>query len=296
MKRLIFKSFLILPLFLILLLSGCEGYVVFNPKGPAAAAQKDLIIWSIFLMLFIVLVVFVVFTVFIILYREKPGKSKYDPEQKGHKGLEFIWTLVPVLIIVALAVPTVKTIYALEGPPEVSEHKEPLVVHVTTADWKFIFSYPKQNIETVNYLNIPVNRPIKFKLTSADTMASLWIPQLGGEKYAMAGMLTEIMLQANETGTYKGRNANYTGGQFAKMTFKVHVKTQENFHQWVNHVQRTAPKLTENHYIKIIQPSVVQKMTFSSTHLQYVHHSKNADYVLEHNRTRDLDNSESIFQ
>lgn len=288
MNRRILKLLSLVPLSLLLFLSGCEGFTVLDPKGPAASQQKSLILWSIILMLFIVLVVFVVFTVFLVRYRERPAHKNYDPEQTGNKTLEVIWTLVPVVILVALAIPTVHTIFSLESAPKASAHKQPLVIKVTSADWKFIFSYPKQGIETVNYVNIPKDVPVKFKLTSADSMASIWIPELGGEKYTMAGMQTQQILQADETGTFQGRNGNYNGKEFAKMTFKVHSQTKKDFNQWADKVKTSYPKLTEDHYINIIQPGVVGKKSFSSTHLQYVDHAKNAEYILEHNKTRDL--------
>lgn len=281
MQRFAYKPLLLIPLSVILFLSGCQGFSVLNPKGPAADAQKDLIVWSIILMLIIVLAVFIIFTVFLVRYRER-SHNAYDPEQEGHKKLEILWTIIPVIIIILLAVPTIKTIYSLEEPPEASADKKPLVIHVTTADWKFIFSYPKQGIETVNYVNIPKGVPVNFKLTSADSMASMWIPQLGGEKYAMAGMQTHQILQANEVGTYNGRNANFNGEHFEEMKFKVHAQTKNDFRQWAQQVKQNASKLTEDHYQNLLKPGTVGKKSFSNTHFRYVNHAKNAEYKLKH--------------
>nr|MDH3161979.1 cytochrome aa3 quinol oxidase subunit II [Bacillus licheniformis] len=146
-------------------------------KDRLLREQRDLILLSIGFMLFIVAVVFVLFTVMIVKYRErKDRKSPYSPEVEGNTFLEIVWTVVPILIVIALSVPTVQTIYSLEEAPKASKDKEPLVVYATSVDWKWVFSYPEQDIETVNYLNIPTDRPILFKISSADSMASLWIP------------------------------------------------------------------------------------------------------------------------
>ncbi|ASB86906.1 cytochrome aa3 quinol oxidase subunit II [Bacillus sonorensis] len=266
----------------VFLMGGCSQIAVLDPKGPVASQQRDLILLSIGFMLFIVAVVFVLFTVMIVKYRDrKDRKSPYSPEAEGNTFLEIVWTVVPILIVIALSVPTVRTIYSLEEAPKASKDKEPLVVYATSVDWKWVFSYPEQDIETVNYLNIPTDRPIKFKITSADSMASLWIPQLGGQKYAMAGMDMEQYLQADKVGTYQGRNANFTGEGFADQKFNVNAMTESDFNKWVSTTQKDAPKLTKSKYDELMLPRNVDKMTFSSTHLKYVNHGNDAEYALK---------------
>ncbi|WP_433745593.1 cytochrome aa3 quinol oxidase subunit II [Falsibacillus pallidus] len=262
-------------------LGGCQ-LTVLDPKGPVAEQQKDLIYWSIGFMLFIVAVVFVLFSIIIVRYREKKHAEGYEPpDQHGNTFLEIIWTAIPILIVIALAVPTVKTIYALDKAPEATSHKKPLVIHATSAEWKWMFSYPEQNLETVNYLVIPEDRPILFKLTSADSMSALWIPSLGGQEYNMAGMQTELYLQADKPGIYEGRNANFNGEGFADQKFKVKAVTQEEYDKWVKDKQNSAPKLTKKEYDHLLLQGHTKQMTFSSTHLQYVDHAKmdNAGYA-----------------
>ena len=80
-----------------------------------AKAQYDLIVWSFLLMSLIIAIVFILFTVILIRYREKPENMDYEPpEQHGNTLLEIIWTLVPVIIVIALSIPTVKATYASE--------------------------------------------------------------------------------------------------------------------------------------------------------------------------------------
>lgn len=234
------KPLLVLALLtVVFVLGGCSNASVLDPKGPVAEQQSDLILLSIGFMLFIVGVVFVLFTIILVKYRDRKGKDNgsYNPEIHGNTFLEVVWTVIPILIVIALSVPTVQTIYSLEKAPEATKDKEPLVVYATSVDWKWVFSYPEQDIETVNYLNIPVDRPILFKISSADSMASLWIPQLGGQKYAMAGMLMDQYLQADKVGTYEGRNANFTGEHFADQEFDVNAVTEKDFNSWVKKTQ-----------------------------------------------------------
>ncbi|WP_084414088.1 cytochrome aa3 quinol oxidase subunit II [Salibacterium aidingense] len=265
--------------------SGCSDMTVLDPKGPVGESQRDLIVFSIIMMLFIVAVVMVALTYILVKFRERPdrGDKDYDPDHEGNTKLEIIWTVVPLIIVTALSVPTVITIFQLEEPPESSSDKEPLVVHATAADWKWFFSYPEQDIETVNYLHIPTDRAIEFRLSSADSMASLWIPALGGQKYNMAGMETKLYLQADEAGTYQGRNSNFTGTGFAEQTFDVHAEPAEEFESWVEETQQNAPELTQSEYDKLLAPGLLEEMEFSSTHLEYVDHGEmdGSDYLIE---------------
>ncbi|MCM3006643.1 cytochrome aa3 quinol oxidase subunit II [Priestia koreensis] len=291
MKKSKWKLLSLLPLSLVLFLGGCSGKMaVLDPKGPVAKTQYDLIVWSFILMLAIIAVVFILFTVILIRYRERPDKHDYEPpEQEGNLLLEVIWTAIPVLIVIALAVPTVKATMALEKAPKAvatqnaedskAEDKKPLVIHVTSADWKWIFSYPEQNIETVNYVNIPEDRPVKFKLTSVGPMNSFWVPELGGQKYTMAGMETKLYLLADHVGQYTGRSANFSGEGFTDMTFDVEAVTKKDFNKWVQTVQSNEPKLTKKEYSTLIKPGHVGRSTYSSTHLEWIDHAKQNSHM-----------------
>ncbi|UOY91959.1 cytochrome aa3 quinol oxidase subunit II [Ectobacillus sp. JY-23] len=262
----------VLPLSLITaFLGGCQNLVLLNPQGPVAKSQSDLIIWSFALLLTVIAVVFILFTIVIIRYRERPDNMDYEPpEDEGNVWLEIVWTLVPVLIVIALSVQTVKTTFALEKPPEKSKDIKPIEIYVTSANWKWLFSYPEENIETVNYVNIPAGVPVKFKLTSVGPMNSFWVPELGGQKYTMDGMIMDLYLQADKPGEYTGRSANFSGEGFTHMEFQVVSQTAEEFKEWKEEVKSTAPKLSEDKYNDIIKPGVVGRMTFSNNHLDYV--------------------------
>ncbi|ELK46027.1 cytochrome aa3 quinol oxidase subunit II [Halobacillus sp. ACCC02827] len=278
----------LLPLSLVLFLSGCGQMTVLNPKGPVAESQKDLIVYSLWFMLGIVVVVFALFAYMVIKYRDRPGRGDkdYAPNLHGNTAIEVVWTVIPIIIVTLLSIPTVTTLFDLEKPPEPAageEAKEPLVVYATAADWKWFFSYPEQDIETVNYLHIPTDRPIEFRLTSADSMSALWIPALGGQKYNMAGMMTKLYLQADEEGVYDGRNSNFNGEGFAAQTFKVHAESEENFNSWVSDIQNESPELTQDQYNDLVKPGLTDKSSYSSTHLEFVDHGthEGASYVVD---------------
>lgn len=262
-----------LALFTPSVLSGCN-LVVFQPQGPAARSITELINWSLIWMLLVVVVVFALFAVIIWKYREKPSNMDYEPpEEHGSTLLEITWTAIPILIVIALTIPTVTTLYDLEKVPKGYENKEPITINVTSADWKWIFSYPEQGIETVNYVNIPEDRPVLFKLTSAGTMQSFWVPALAGQKYTMNKMETEMYVVAENPGSYLGRNTNFNGRGYADMEFEVLAQTEKDFDDWVKEAQDRAPKLSKDKYEELLKPTVLGRLTFSNTHLEWINHA-----------------------
>ncbi|MFI8575938.1 cytochrome aa3 quinol oxidase subunit II [Rossellomorea aquimaris] len=280
-----FKPYLIVlislvSLFFIIIFSSGSEMIILDPKGPVGALQKDLIMLSIYYMLGIMVVVLSFFTVILLKYRSSKKDSDYKPEMHGSTKLEIIWTLIPVLIVIALSIPNTKALYELREAPKATAHKDPIVIHATAADWKWIFSYPEEGIETVNYVNVPEDHPILFKVTAADSMASFWVPQLGGQIYGMPGMVNDLYLQADEKGTYDGRNSNFTGEGMTHQKFDFVALEEEKYEKWVKDSQENEPKLTEETYEKLMLPDTVDKMTFSSTHLAFVDHGKNSEYAM----------------
>ncbi|TFB21816.1 cytochrome aa3 quinol oxidase subunit II [Filobacillus milosensis] len=272
-------------LFSLSIITGCSELRVLEPKGPVGEDQKELIIYSLWFMLGIVVVVFGLFGYMVFKYRDRPGRGNkdYEPEQDGNLKVEIIWTIIPLIIVTLLSIPTVDTLFDLEKPPQSANEEEPLVVYATSADWKWFFSYPEQGIETVNYLHIPTERPIEFRLSSADSMAALWIPALGGQKYNMAGMQTILYLQADEEGVYDGRNSNFNGEGFSLQTFQVHAEEDTAFKEWVNKIKNEKPELTQDQYNELLKPSIIGEMAFSNTHLEWVDHGTmmGSDYSIK---------------
>jgi cytochrome o ubiquinol oxidase subunit 2 len=122
-------------------------------------------------------------------------------------------------------------------------------------DWKWLFIYPEQNIATINYLQIPSNTPIDFNITSDAPMNSFWIPQLGGQIYAMPGMSTQLHLLASGNGTYNGVSANISGQGFAGMTFTARSTSAQSFNNWADSVEQSNNKLSLEEYNRISKPS-----------------------------------------
>jgi len=255
---------------LVLILSGCEPLLVLDPKGPQAERQASDIMLSIGIMSFIVIVVMVILAVILFKYRASKLPDDYEPPHiEGNHIVEAICVGIPVLIVAYLSFVSVQSNYIVESAPVGYEEQEPLVVYASSSDWKWHFSYPEEGIETVNYLYVPTDRPLEFKLYSYGPITSFWIPQLGGQKYAMADMVTTLHLAADEPGEMLGRNANFSGKGFAENTFNVTAMSQADFDDWVQEVHETAEPLTESEFQELLEPGHLGQMTFTGTHLEF---------------------------
>ncbi|WP_421662321.1 cytochrome aa3 quinol oxidase subunit II [Lysinibacillus telephonicus] len=287
-------AFLTSMMALVLLLSGCEPLLVLDPKGPQAERQASDIMLSIGIMAVIVVVVMAILAYVLIKYRASNQSDDYEPPHiEGNHIVEAICVGVPVLIVAYLSFVSVKSNYIVESAPVGYEDQEPLVVYASSSDWKWHFSYPEEGIETVNYLYIPTDRPLEFKLYSYGPITSFWIPQLGGQKYAMADMVTTLHLAADEPGEYMGRNANFSGKGFAENTFNVTAMSQADFDEWVEEVHETAEPITENEFEKLLEPGHLGQMTFTGTHLEFSpapeheHHAESDTEVDSESETHD---------
>jgi cytochrome o ubiquinol oxidase subunit II len=248
------------------LLGGCaDKVVVLNPKGEIGQHQLDLIILSTVLCLIVIVPVLILTFYLAWKYRHKPnGKAKYDPTWEHSTKLEVIWWGIPIIIIAILGTITVKYTHMLEPSRPLEHEAKPVVIQVTSLDWKWLFMYPEQGIASVNYLEFPENVPVRFELTSDAPMNSFWIPQLGGQIYTMSGMAMKLHLIADEPGSYMGMGANFSGRDFGKMNFTAKATSQEEFEAWVEQVKQSSPELTTDGYVQLAKPGVSDVQTFSS--------------------------------
>ena len=256
LRRLLLAAGLALPL------AGCNT-ILLNAPGDIARQQGDLIIVSTLLMLVIIVPVIALTLFFAWRYRASNKDATYKPDWDHSLQLELVIWAAPLLIIIALGAITWISTHTLdpyrpldriaEGRP-VPEDVRPLDVEVVALDWKWMFIYPEQGIATVNELAAPVDRPIRFKLTSSTVMNAFYIPALAGMIYTMPGMQTELNAVMNSPGEYEGFSSNYSGAGFSGMRFRFHALDQSGFDGWVAKV-RAGGKLDREAYLALEQPS-----------------------------------------
>ncbi len=253
-----------------------KDILVLNPKGIIAEKERDLLILATLLMLIVVIPVFIFTFVFSIRYKKGTGKGKYDPEW-GHSNLaEALWWGVPFFIITLLAIVTWKSTHDLNPFTPIRNGKKPLVIQVVALQWKWLFLYPEEGIATINFIQFPENRPLDFEITADAPMNSFWIPQLGGQIYAMPSMRTKLHLMAKEKGVYRGLSSNISGKGFAGMTFTAKASSEEEFSSWVEKVQNSSRTLDAFTYEKIAEPS-----EYDPVQLYFLQKRDLFDYIIE---------------
>ncbi|TCW17655.1 cytochrome bo3 quinol oxidase subunit 2 [Raoultella sp. BIGb0138] len=254
LKRVCQSLRLPLALGILPLLSGCN-WALFNSKGAVGIEQRNLIITAIMLMLIVVIPAIVMTFLFAWRYRTGNRHARYTPEWAHSNKVEIIVWGVPLCIIVVLAIVVWVSTHRLDPYRPLESSQPPLTVEVVATDWKWVFIYPEQGIATVNDLVLPVNRPVSFQITSDATMNTFFIPQLGGQIYAMAGMRTQLNLIANETGDYAGMSGNFSGPGFSDMKFVAHATSAAQFDAWVRQVKEGNHPLDFNGFKQLALPS-----------------------------------------
>ena len=244
----------LLPLLGTLLLSGCN-MTLLDPKGQVGLDERNLIITATLLMLLVVVPVIIMTFLFAWKYRASNTDAVYTPKWSHSTKIEIAVWAVPVLIIIALGYVTYKSTHALDPYKPLESDVKPITIEVVALDWKWMFIYPEQGIATVNKIVFPAHTPINFKITSDSVMNSFFIPALGGQIYAMAGMQTKLHLIANQNAEMDGISANYSGAGFTGMKFKAIATSQEDFDAWVSEVKKAPKQLEKAEYEALSKPS-----------------------------------------
>ncbi|MBP9711375.1 MAG: ubiquinol oxidase subunit II [Candidatus Pacebacteria bacterium] len=240
-----------------------SNFLLLVPKGAIASAELGLMIQATLFML--IVIVPVLFLLFFFAWRYRAGNKKavYQPNWEHSKMEELIWWAIPLEIVLILGAITWTSTHELH-PPKPIGVEPPLVVQVVALDWKWLFIYPEQGIATVNLLVLPVDKPVRFDITADAPMNSFWIPELGGQIYAMTGMVNRLNLIANEDGTFMGRSANYSGEGFDDMTFSVMAVPPEQFESWVHEVHTSVANLSYVEYEDLAAPGVPETPLYYS--------------------------------
>ncbi|CAD83316.1 cytochrome o ubiquinol oxidase subunit II [Candidatus Blochmanniella floridana] len=251
----------------IIFLTGCNNLVLMNPKGSIGLEERSLILTVLSLMLIIIIPVLILTIIFSIQYRaSNTNNTKYDPNWIECRIIEFTIWFVPIVIIIILSVLTWKSTQSLDPKNTIItyENNEPITIHVIALDWKWLFIYPQYNIAVINELVFPTNVPVHFNITSNAVMNSFFIPQLGSQIYAMAGMCTQLNLIANTSGKYKGISSNFSGRGFSGMKFAVTAtKNYEEFDKWIKTAQLSKNHILNiNTYEKLAKPSEFHPITY----------------------------------
>jgi len=192
----------------------------------------------------IFVVVFALLVYAVVRFRRKPDDDGSEPPQVyGSYEVELAWTIIPVLIVVALFLATARVIASIQHPPK---PRDALDVVVIGHQYWWEYRYPAFGVVTANELHVPVSDPARptptfLTLLSADTDHSFWVPRLAGKTDLIPNHPNSMWIDPRETGLYLGQCAQYCGTQHAKMLLRVYVDSPEDFERWIEAQRRPAP-------------------------------------------------------
>ena len=237
---------------LFLLVTGCSTgkQSTWDPVGPVADKQLELFHVMLWVMVAVFVLVEGVLLYAVIRFRHRP--DRVPSRTHGNMPLEIIWTVIPTILILALGVWSVITLFELDQPSDPDD--EVLNVDVTGHQWWFEFEYPDagggKRIVTANELRIPVDTSVKLRLLSDDVLHSFWVPKLAGKVDMVPTRSNEMWFKADSNkidilpATYYGQCAELCGVSHALMRFRVVVLDQQDYDAWVADYGRP-PAITE---------------------------------------------------
>lgn len=234
-------------------LSACgEEYIsTLKPAGPVGQEQLNILILSVIIMALVVVVVSVIYLLAFAKFRRSKVGEDFMPKQvEGSHTLEVIWTVIPIILLLILAVPTLTATYkfadvsAMDAVDE-EGNKTALTVNVTAKLYWWEFEYPDLGIITAQELVVPTGEKVYFNLLAADVKHSFWIPAAGGKMDTNVDNLNKFYLEFDKEseglkdGVFYGKCAELCGPSHALMDFKVKALEPEAFDTWVAAMQAT---------------------------------------------------------
>jgi cytochrome c oxidase subunit 2 len=216
---------------------------IFAPVSTPAESIFGLSIFVLAVTTAIFVVVFTLLAYSVVKFRKRNNDDGREPPQVyGSNQVEVAWTVIPILIVVALFMATARVIADIQ-----KASPSPNAIEVIAVGHQFWweYRYPGLKVVTANELHVPVSdpghpTPTFLKLLSADTDHSFWVPRLAGKTDLIPNHPNSMWIDPHETGLYLGQCAQYCGTQHAKMLLRVYVQPQDEFDRWAQQQRQLA--------------------------------------------------------
>jgi cytochrome o ubiquinol oxidase subunit II len=235
-------------------LGGCT-FDLLQPVGDVGRQERTLILAALGLMLLVVVPVIALTLWFGWKYRASNARAVYAPTWAHSTRIEVVVWLVPCVIVAILGAMIWRTTQTLDPYRPLESGVKPVRVQVVALNWKWLFIYPDYGVATIDELAIPAGTPIDFELTAESLMNSFFIPQLGSQVYAMAGMRTQLHLIADTPGTYLGMSAAFSGEGFSDMRFDTVAMSPPAFEAWMRDAKRSPQAMDARRYRTVSLPA-----------------------------------------
>ena len=222
-------------------------------KPVTPVAHKILELHNMILLICVIIFVIVFSVMFYSIFAHRKSRGYKPAKFHDNATLEVIWTVIPFLILVSMAIPSTATLLEMSDTS-----KSDLTVKITAYQWKWKYDYPDQDVgffstlatprdqienkaakgehyllEVDNPIVVPVGKKVRFLVTANDVIHSWWVPQLGVKKDAIPGFINEFWVRADEAGTFRGQCAELCGKDHGFMPIVVSAVSQEDFTKWV---------------------------------------------------------------
>ena len=255
------------------LLSALLGTVLSMVMGSAQAAYElnlkapvteiagqiyDLHMLIVYVCLAIFVVVFSV--MFYSIYKHRKSVGHKAVQFHEHHMLEVVWTIIPALILIAMAVPATKTIFAMKDTTAAD-----MTVKVTGYQWKWEYDYLDKDVRFIstlttpqdqidnkaekgeNYLLevdnpmvVPAGKKVRVVLTAQDVIHAWWVPEFGVKQDAIPGFIKEVWFKVDKEGTYRGQCAELCGKAHGFMPIVVEAVSEDKYNEWIASKQEAA--------------------------------------------------------
>lgn len=238
---------LLLVSVLTLFLAGCgtNELSTLRPAGEVGQEQFNLMVLSIIIMILVILVVTVLFTVATLKSRRSKKGEDFEPKDvSGNHTLEIIWTSIPILLLIVLAIPTVYYVFKHADTEASTDadgnvNAEETVINVRAYQYWWEFEYPNEQVVSSQELVVPTDKKVYFNLQGADVKHSFWVPAAGGKMDTNIDGINSFYLVFDDEASqeadrlFYGKCAELCGPSHALMDFKVKALPEEEYDQWL---------------------------------------------------------------
>ena len=237
----------------------------------SASKSMDDIVWFHDYMLVPIITAITAFVLFLLLYvcvRYRASRNSVPSTTSHNTLIEVIWTLVPCLILIVMAVPSFKVLYSQDEIP-----KADVTIKAIGYQWYWGYEYPDENIIFDSYMidekdlkdnqprllavdnavYVPVNKVVKVMITANDVLHAWALPSFGVKRDAIPGRINETWFKADRTGTFYGQCSELCGIKHAFMPITVHVVSDEEYNQWLKEAKVKFAKQEINNNIKVAE-------------------------------------------
>ena len=228
-------------------------YALNFQKPVTPVAHKILELHNMILLICVIIFVIVFGVMFYSIFAHRKSRGYKPAKFHDNATLEVVWTVIPFLILVSMAIPSTATLLEMSDTS-----KSDLTVKITAYQWKWKYDYPDQDVgffstlatsrdqienkaakgehyllEVDNPIVVPVGKKVRFLVTANDVIHSWWVPQLGVKTDAIPGFINEFWVRADEAGTFRGQCAELCGKDHGFMPIVVNAVSPEDFTKWV---------------------------------------------------------------